>query len=128
MWRAGSPVRGKALIRVMIGGALDPGAVGLTDAALLDIVRADLARTMGLHIAPEFVRTIRHERGIPQYTVGHLDLLQRIEQRLRRYPGLLLAGNSYRGVAINSCIAEADGIAERVLEHIAARTSLLAVS
>jgi len=61
---------GKALVRVMIGGALDPEAVVLDDEQLIAIVRADLARTMGLKNPPEFVRIIRHARGIPQYAVS----------------------------------------------------------
>jgi oxygen-dependent protoporphyrinogen oxidase len=73
---------------------------------------------MGLRIAPEMVRVIRHPGGIPQYTIGHLDRLARIDAALARYPGLFVAGNSYKGVAINSCIAEAGGIAERVLASV----------
>lgn len=119
---------GKALLRVMIGGALDPDAVSLDDEALLGVVRHDLKSTMGLGIAPEFVRIIRHRRGIPQYTVGHLDRLRQIEARLQAHPGLWLAGNSYRGVAINSCVAEADGIASCVVDYVASSGGLRAVS
>ena len=62
---------------------------------------------MGIDADPELVRIIRHSTGIPQYTVGHLDRLARAESTLSAYPGVLLAGNSYRGVSINACIAEA---------------------
>lgn len=106
---------GKALLRVMIGGATDPHILDVEDAALLTQVRADLLVTMGLTIAPEMVRIIRHPRGIPQYTIGHLDRLARIDAELERFPGLFVAGNSYRGVSINNCIADAPAIAERAL-------------
>ena len=109
----------KALIRVMIGGALDPEAVDLDDDALVRVVRADLKTTMGLNAAPELTTIIRHRRGIPQYTIGHVERLQRIDALLRAHPGLYLAGNSYRGVSINSCIAEADTIAASVLDYLA---------
>lgn len=112
---------GKALIRVMIGGARDPRAVDLDDAELLRIVRSELTATMGLHVGPEFVRIIRHRRGIPQYTVGHRERLQRIDACLDAHPGLYLAGNSYRGVSINSCVAEAGPIADRILTDLATR-------
>ena len=111
---------GKALIRVMIGGARDPEAVHQDDAELVRTVRRELATTMGLHASPEFVRIIRHRRGIPQYTVGHLDRLERIDARLRAHPGLYLAGNSYRGVSVNSCVAEAGPLADRILADQAA--------
>jgi oxygen-dependent protoporphyrinogen oxidase len=112
---------GKALLRVMIGGARDREAVELDDHSLVQTVRADLERTMGLRIVPEFVHVIRHTRGIPQYTIGHVDRLERIETLLATHPGLFLAGNSYRGVAINSCVTEAPAIAARALEYLRER-------
>ena len=109
---------GKALIRVMIGGATDPSVVALGDGELLRIIRADLERTMGLRVEPEFVHIVRHKRGIPQYTIGHLARLDRIESGLTGAPGLFLAGNSYRGVAVNSCIDEGRKLASRVASHL----------
>lgn len=114
----GRAPRGKVLVRVMIGGARDPEAIDLSDEDLLEVVRADLARTMGLALDPEFVRIFRHPLGIPQYTTGHLERLARLDARLGRHPGLFLAGNSYRGVSMNSCIAEAGPLADGVLAHL----------
>ena len=106
---------GKMLLRIMIGGARDPEALSLPDDALMSIVRNDLARTMNLSATPEMTYVIRHRRGIPQYVKGHLARLERIDRSLREHPGLLIGGNSYRGVSINSCIAEAETIAESVI-------------
>jgi oxygen-dependent protoporphyrinogen oxidase len=114
----GRATEGKALIRVMIGGAIDPAAIDLDDAALVETVRRDLARTMDLRARPEFVRITRHRRGIPQYTVGHESRLARITGLLRPYPGLFVAGNSYRGVSINACIEGAPVVASRVIDHL----------
>jgi oxygen-dependent protoporphyrinogen oxidase len=114
----GRAPRGKALLRVMIGGATDPDAVAIDDAELLAVVRGDLERTMGLRLAPELVHVIRHGRGIPQYTVGHARRLERLEQALAPCPGLFLAGNAYRGVSINACIEDAQQVAARVSEHV----------
>ncbi|HTM26055.1 MAG TPA: protoporphyrinogen oxidase [Vicinamibacterales bacterium] len=115
---AGRAPEGKALVRVMIGGATDREAVDLDDTALLSAVGDDLRRTMGVRVAPEFVQIFRHRRGIPQYTLGHDKRLARIEARLREHPGLFLAGNSYRGVSINACIEEAPAVARRVAAHL----------
>ncbi|MGE0453276.1 MAG: protoporphyrinogen oxidase [Vicinamibacteria bacterium] len=111
---------GRALIRVMLGGAHDPEAVTLDDSRLLETIRRDLRATMGLELDPVFARVFRHELGIPQYTVGHLDRLRRIEAAAQRQPGLHLAGNAYRGVAINNCVAEAGQLSERVLAGLPA--------
>jgi oxygen-dependent protoporphyrinogen oxidase len=73
---------------------------------------------MGLGLEPVFVRVFRHRLGIPQYTVGHIDRLGRIEAASQRHRGLYVAGNGYRGVAINSCVAEAGPLAERLLADL----------
>lgn len=115
---AGRAPVGKVLLRVMIGGATDREAMDLDDDQLVDIVRDDLRRTMGVRVAPEFVRLFRHRRGIPQYAIGHSVRLARLEKRLREHPGLFLAGNSYRGVSINTSIEQAPDIAHRVAVHL----------
>jgi oxygen-dependent protoporphyrinogen oxidase len=109
---------GKALLRVMIGGATDREAIDLDDSHLVGIVRDDLRRTMGIRVIPEFEHVFRHRRGIAQYTIGHAARLARIESRLGRYPGLFLAGNSYRGVSINACIEDAPSVARQVAGHL----------
>jgi oxygen-dependent protoporphyrinogen oxidase len=106
---------GAALLRVMLGGAHDPGALALDDDEVLALVRSELRAAMGIGQAPRFVRIFRHPVGIPQYTVGHPDRLARIDAALARHPGLFVAGNSYRGVAINACVTEASPLAARVL-------------
>ena len=109
---------GKVLLRAMIGGATDPGAIDLDDEALLQVVRDDLRTTMGIETPPGFVKIVRHRRGIPQYTAGHVSRLQRIEHLLLGHPGLFLAGNSYHGVSVNACVEAAPRIAGSVLAHL----------
>lgn len=114
----GRAPEGKALLRVMVGGATDPSVVELDDHALLALVRDDLARTMRLRLAPEFVNIVRHCRGIPQYTTGHATRLERVQAALGPYPGLVIAGNSYRGVSVNACIEDARRIATHLAAHL----------
>ncbi|HEU4937379.1 MAG TPA: protoporphyrinogen oxidase [Vicinamibacterales bacterium] len=117
---------GKALIRVMIGGARDPDAVTLCDAELRRIARNDLKHTMKVSAMPEFVQVIRHARGIPQYVRGHQQRMQRIDALLKAHHGLFLSGNSYRGISINACIADAPGVADAALRAIGATGSVQA--
>jgi oxygen-dependent protoporphyrinogen oxidase len=78
---------------------------------------------MGIVAArPYFVRVVRHERGIPQYHLGHTQRVKTIDERVASHPGLVVAGNSYRGIAVNSVIAEAPGVADRALGFLS-RTS-----
>ncbi len=115
---SGRAPAGKALLRVMVGGATDPEAVDFDDDQLVSAVRSDLTAIMGLRVAPEFVHIVRHRRGIPQYTVGHLARLGRIDAMLQGHPGLFLAGNSYQGVAVNACVEAAPRVAARVADHL----------
>lgn len=106
--------RDTVLLRAMCGGWHRPEMVDWSDEQLLSALRAELARTMKIEAAPVFHRLIRWERAIPQYNIGHLDRLVKIDAAVARHPGLYLAGNSYRGVAMNDCVENASLLAERI--------------
>jgi oxygen-dependent protoporphyrinogen oxidase len=111
---------GRVLMRVMAGGARRPDLVELDDATLVDLVRRDLRRSMGLDVAPELLKVIRHRHGIAQYPPGHGARLARIDTRLAAHPGLELTGFSYRGIAVNRVIEDAEAVARRVVARLAA--------
>ena len=96
-------------------------ATSLTDSELISLVRKDLGMSMGIKAKPYFSQIYRYPRGIPQYTLGHLDRLKTIDERLKQHSRLWVSGNSYRGISINACIEEAPQIAEEVLEAAASR-------
>lgn len=104
---------GWTLLRVMIGGAHDPEAVSLDGDALLAIALRDLRVSMKIEAEPSVVRVFRHPLGIPQYTIGHPARLRVIDARVAENPGLALVGNSYRGIAVNSCVKEAAELGDR---------------
>lgn len=111
---AGRANPGRALIRVMAGGAHDPGFVSLGDDEAIGLVRRDLRTSMGVMADPEMAIVIRHHEGIPQYTVGHLDRVAAIDAAVERWPGLHLTGHGYLGVGINHVIANARALADRL--------------
>ena len=51
--------QGKVLLRSMMGGACFPQYIKLTDAEVESRVRGDLERTMGITLAPQFIRIFR---------------------------------------------------------------------
>jgi oxygen-dependent protoporphyrinogen oxidase len=85
---------------------------------LLGAVRAELERAMGIRAAPVFHQIVRWERAIPQYHLGHLERVAWIEARSKRYPGLFLGGNAYRGVALNDCTEQAQLRAEQLAQYL----------
>jgi oxygen-dependent protoporphyrinogen oxidase len=52
---------------------------------------------------------------MPQYHVGHLDRVAAIEDSVRRWPGLHLAGSAYRGVGIPDSSASGREAADQIL-------------
>ncbi|MBI3410813.1 MAG: protoporphyrinogen oxidase [Planctomycetes bacterium] len=105
---------GAVLLRALCGGWQRPDVLTWDDAKLLDAVRNELRLAQGIVAAPIFHKIIRWDRAIPQYHVGHLERLERIDRRLTEHPGLFLAGNAYRGVALNDCTEEAGILAQRI--------------
>jgi len=106
---------GKVLLRSMMGGACFPEYVKLSDDEVVARVRKDLRDVMGISAAPSFIRIFRHPRAIPQYIVGHARRLEALEERLGKHPGLILTGNSYRGIGLNDCVAAAQRASDEAL-------------
>ncbi len=106
---------GQVLLRTMVGGARHPDLAMADDAWLVSTVRAQLADLMGIRAEPTRVQVIRWQRGIPQYDVGHLDRMARIDAARTRLPGLFLCHNAYRGISLDDCCREAAATAASVL-------------
>ncbi len=112
---------GQVLLRSMMGGATNPGAIDLSEKEVESRVRADLREIMGISTEPDFVRIFRHHRAIPQYTVGHSRRVGAISERLAAFPGLFATGNAFFGVGLNDCVNSSNQTAGRVITHIRQR-------
>lgn len=107
---------GTARLRVSAGRIDDHRAEALTDAALIEALRADLRTTMGIEAPPLAVRLNRWPASLPQYRVGHLDRLAAIEDEVARVaPGVVVTGAAFRGVGLPACIAQGRGAARQLL-------------
>ena len=63
-----------------------------------------------------------------QYGVGHLERLQRIENRLQQIPGLTLAGNGYRGIGVPDCVRSGTEAAKKALLAVGLSEAVPALS
>jgi oxygen-dependent protoporphyrinogen oxidase len=99
----------------MMGGACFPQYITLSDDEVTSRVQRDLKSVMGIEAIPSFVRIFRHEQAIPQYTVGHGQRLAGLDERLKGHRGLILTGNSYRGIGLNDCVAAAQRASDEAL-------------
>jgi protoporphyrinogen/coproporphyrinogen III oxidase len=103
------------LIRTFVGGSLQPELMELPDDELRRLVQYELADLLTITGQPKFTDIARWPFSMPQYHVGHLSRVERIEQLAERWPGLALAGNAYHGVGVPQCIASGEAAAERVI-------------
>ena len=109
----------RVLMRVFVGGALQPQLATLPYDELIAIVLEELGELLGVSGEPEISEVIRWPNAMPQYHVGHLDLVAQIEARVAQVPGFALAGNAYRGVGIPFCIRSGEQAAERIVDSVA---------
>ena len=114
----GRAPEGKAVLRAFLGGALQPEMANKDDETMVQAVREDLRFLLGITRAPSHVSLHRHADSMPQYTVGHLDRVSRIEKILEQSKGLALAGNAYRGVGIPDCIHSGEQASDLLLAKI----------
>lgn len=114
---------GEVLMRVFVGGAKRPDLVSLDDDDLQWIVHRELEQLLGVRGRPRVVRIARYADRMPQYHVGHLDRVARIEARAEALPGFALAGNAYRGVGIPDCIRSGEQAADVLFSHLEERNA-----
>jgi oxygen-dependent protoporphyrinogen oxidase len=106
------------LMRIFVGGALQPELVDLPDDELFEIVDRELQSLLGVSGKPQVVDISRWHGAMPQYGLGHLQLVDEIERLVGEVPGLELAGNAYRGVGIAPCVKSGEVAARRVFEFL----------
>jgi oxygen-dependent protoporphyrinogen oxidase len=104
---------GYALLRVFIGRAGQD--IPWNEGDLLVLAREELQLTLGVTADPLLSRVFLWDKAMPQYNLGHPEILKRIDTALDAHPGLALAGNGYRGIGIPDCIRSG----ELAVEHVA---------
>lgn len=86
----------------------------ISDQELLESVRLDFRRLLGIGEDPVFSTIERWPRSMPQYVVGHQARQRRMEDILSATPGLHLTGNAYTGVGVPDCVRMAKETANRI--------------
>jgi len=104
-----------ALVRVFVGGACQAEIAELPDDSLSTLVRDELRQLLDIAGEPLFLDIARWPSSMPQYHLGHGELVDRIEQRAAAIDGFALCGNAFRGVGIPNCIHSGELAAERIL-------------
>ena len=119
----GRAPEGSVLLTSFAGGRRDPNVVSASDDEIATSVRAELAARLGVHGAPLWQEVVRWPRAIPQYDIGHLTRVRRIDAAQQAVPGLYFCANYRDGVAVGDRIKSGHAIAEQVDAFIGARTA-----
>ena len=105
---------GYAVLRVFIGGG-KPEVVEYSDDALLEVIQNELLDLLGITALPVAHKIFRWQNGFPQAEVGHLDLIDEIEEHLPA--NVALAGSSYRGIAVPDCIRQGRDAVKKIIKE-----------
>jgi oxygen-dependent protoporphyrinogen oxidase len=109
---------GFVLWRALCGGVHRAEQLDWDDDRLAKAVHEEIKLAMGVTGEPVFRRVVRWPRAIPQYAVGHLARVARIDALAAKHRGLFLTGNAYRGVAMADCVEQAGLVAARVANFV----------
>jgi oxygen-dependent protoporphyrinogen oxidase len=95
---------GYALMRSLVGGMRMPELARLNEDKLTQTVIDEIKDIMDVDISPDFIRTYLWEQAIPQYNVGHADLMKKLDAIMDKNRGLYFRCNWVGGISLNDCI------------------------
>jgi oxygen-dependent protoporphyrinogen oxidase len=106
--------QGHVALTTFVGGSRQPGLTEKSDEEIVTLVTQELSSIMGVTGRPVFRQIKRWQRAIPQYNLGHLSIIEQVEQFEQKHPGIFLSGNFRGGISVGDCIINSDKTAERV--------------
>jgi protoporphyrinogen/coproporphyrinogen III oxidase len=111
----------RVVVRASVGRHREEHDLQADDAEIVTRVIEDLGTILGAPLpVPLASELTRWGGGLPQYAVGHLDVVDLVRREVGRHPGLAVAGAAYDGVGVPACIASGTRAATDVLTHLAA--------
>lgn len=106
------------LMRCFVGGALNQVFLENDDQEIINVVKNELHLIMKISKEPYFTHIKRSPRSMPQYNVGHSEILSNIKDLLSKHENLELAGNSYEGVGLPDCINSGERAADNLVNQL----------
>lgn len=111
----GRAPQGCIALTTFVGGSRQPELVSLDDSEITRVVTGELGSIMGIKGDPVFTRIIRWDRAIPQYNLGHGEIIRQIETFESANPGLFICSNYRGGIAVGDCVMNSRKTADNVL-------------
>lgn len=111
-----------AVLTTFVGGRRNPELATAGDAEVRSAVHAELSHLVGAGAEPMWSEITRWDRAIPQYTMGHLQRIAKVEEAERAMPGLYFCANYRGGVSIGDCVKAGHATADRLAAQLGAAT------
>jgi oxygen-dependent protoporphyrinogen oxidase len=107
------------VLRCSVGRHHEEADLQREDSDLVEDAVMDLRDATGLHAPLLDAVVTRWGGALPQYAVGHVERVARIQAALRTVPGVEVCGAAYDGVGIPAVIASGRAAATRVTDALA---------
>ena len=122
-WQNRSPEEDVVLLRAFVGGIAGQEILSRGEEATARAARDQIRELLQIRedVPALLERAYVHGRGMPQYQLGHLERIGRIEAKLREAGPIFVAGAPYYGIGIPDCIASGARAAERLFESALSR-------
>lgn len=106
--------RGGVALTTFVGGSRQPENALLPEEKLIDLVRRDIQELMGIREKPDLIVVRKWEKAIPQYRLGHRQIMENIDRFEQQTPGLFISGNFRGGISVSDCIKQSHLMSERI--------------
>lgn len=113
-----------AYLRASVGRAGETATLQRDDGELVELAVREISEAVG---APPLTLIDSHVQrwggGLPQYTVGHVDRIDRVRRAVAEVPGLEVAGAAYQGVGVPAVIASGHAAGAATVTHLRVGTA-----
>jgi oxygen-dependent protoporphyrinogen oxidase len=107
------------VVRMSVGRQGEEAVLQRSDEELTAAALAELALAHGAPLpAPVDSAVVRWGGGLPQYAVGHVDLVTQVRAEVAGVAGLSVCGAYLDGIGVPACIASGRRAAAEVLEDL----------
>lgn len=108
----------KVVLRVFMGKPGDNTVQQFDGEALKELAVKEIQRIMKFSAKPLWVELTRLDKSMPQYKVGHRDLVARLKDyAAKAYPGLHMIGTPFDGVGMPDGVRQAHDLVQHLVNE-----------
>lgn len=105
----------KVVLRVFLGKPGDATVQNLSKHELGQLALTEIRRIMGFTAEPLWIEVMQLIDSMPQYVVGHRELVHRIQTHVdRTYPDLYLIGTPFDGIGMPDGVKQARELVDKI--------------